>query len=301
MPRAIVAAVLALFVSSGLPAAAAVGTDNAERSLPAASRLQWNDNYTDAWEEAEQSGKMMLIWFCGDQPNADRDELQKLIDRDASIQDQLGDYLLVKLSIDARLVTDGESIRILDHESFTQMHGREGLAIIDLGDPSAETHGHVVSAFPIMKSKYYQFRARYLPVILDLPRGSITERTMIWAVRVHPERPASTEGDKSRTLADEARSHSRHQARILVQGHHQWESRFRRIIRRLGGRGAPTEVVAESWPNQNMIDSCIDCVDSWRQSSGHWNAVAGEHSIYGYDIRRGSNGIWYGTGLFASF
>jgi len=301
MPRAIAALLPVLFLLYCPAAAAAAGTDNAVQPQAAVSRLHWNDNYTEAWEEAERSGKMMLVWFCGDQPNTGRDDLQKLIDRDANVQDQLGDYVLVKLSTDARLVTNSESIRILDHDSFTEMHGREGLAIIDLADPSAETHGHVVSAFPIMKSKYYQFRASYLPVILDLPRGSITERTMIWAVRVHPERPASTDGDKSHTLADEARSHSRHQARILVQGHHQWESRFHRIIRRLGGRGAPTEVVAESWPNQNMIDSCIDCVDSWRQSSGHWNAVAGEHSIFAYDIRRGSNGIWYGTGLFASF
>jgi hypothetical protein len=49
-----------------------------------------------------------------------------------------------------------------------------------------------------------------------------------------------------------------------------------------------------------MIDSCIDCVQSWRHSPGHWRGVAGRHRAFGYDIRRGRNGIWYGTGIFAN-
>ena len=48
-----------------------------------------------------------------------------------------------------------------------------------------------------------------------------------------------------------------------------------------------------------MLDSCLDCVDSWRHSSGHWQGVSGRHRAFGYDIRRGGNGIWYGTGIFA--
>jgi hypothetical protein len=60
-----------------------------------------------------------------------------------------------------------------------------------------------------------------------------------------------------------------------------------------------SEVCAESWPGQGMIDSCIDCVDSWRHSSGHWQGVSRRHRAFGYDIRRGRNGIWYGTGIFA--
>ena len=51
--------------------------------------------------------------------------------------------------------------------------------------------------------------------------------------------------------------------------------------------------------DQGMIDSCIDCVDSWRHSSGHWRGVSRRHRAFGYDIRRGRNGIWYGTGIFA--
>ncbi len=78
---------------------------------------------------------------------------------------------------------------------------------------------------------------------------------MIWAVRVHPENPASTLGQKNSILAAQAKSHSRYQARILLQGHHRWENRFHHIRELLGDHYAPIEVVAESWPEQNMIDS----------------------------------------------
>jgi len=84
-----------------------------------------------------------------------------------------------------------------------------------------------------------------------------------------------------------------------VQGHHRWDGRFQRIRQFLGGLFAPVEVVAESWPGQTMIDSCVDCVASWRQSPGHWQAVCGRHAYYGYDIKRGRNGIWYGTGILS--
>jgi hypothetical protein len=84
-----------------------------------------------------------------------------------------------------------------------------------------------------------------------------------------------------------------------VQGHHHWETRFHQV-RFQANAGEAKEVVAESWPDQNLIDSCIDCVASWRHSSGHWRAVRGRHRLFGYDIRRGRNGIWYGTGIFAN-
>jgi hypothetical protein len=123
---------------------------------------------------------------------------------------------------------------------------------------------------------------------------------MVFAVRIHPESPASTKGDLDPHLAHEAKSHSEYQAQIHVQGHHNWESRFPRIHRLLGFGLTPQEVVAESWPHENMLDAAVDCVHSWRQSSGHWGAVKRDQPKFGYDMRRGSNGIWYATGIFGN-
>jgi len=139
-----------------------------------------------------------------------------------------------------------------------------------------------------------------LQSLLTLPEGSLTQRTLILAVRIHPDGPASADGVFLTTLAKETESHSSYQARINLQGHHNWESRFHRISARLPGGDSAKEVCAESWPGMGLIAAAMDCVHSWRQSSGHWSAVGGRHAYYGYDMKRGSNGIWYATGIFST-
>ena len=74
--------------------------------------------------------------------------------------------------------------------------------------------------------------------------------------------------------------------------------RFHRINSKLSSNVLAQEVVAESWPNESLVEACVDCVHSWRQSPGHWGAVRRRHALFGYDIKRGRNGIWYATGIF---
>jgi hypothetical protein len=136
-----------------------------------------------------------------------------------------------------------------------------------------------------------------LVTALDLPAGTLTQRSLVWAVRMHPEAPQSTGGRFHNVLASGANEHASYQARVRQQGHQNFGSRFPRLSAAAGS--SVTEVCAESWPNQTLMDSVVDCVASWRHSSGHWRGVSRPHRAYAYDIQRGSNGIWYATGLFA--
>jgi hypothetical protein len=287
-------------LSAGRAAAARMRRCWMPRAAEPSAPLEWQRDYGKAWSEAARRNKWLLIWFESGPSLREQREVERAFGSNTSIRKLLKDYVLLRLPVRAEISVAGRSTRLLAHPAFEHMHGRSGLAIVDLTSRSGQTYGHVVSAFPFMHSKYYRFQARDLPVMLTLPPGTITERTMIWAVRTHPEQPASTQGVKHAELAAEARRHSRYQARLGIQGHHRWGFRFQRLRALLGGGRGPVEVVAESWPGQTMIDSCVDCVESWRQSPGHWSAVRQPHSLYGYDIQQGSNGIWYGTGVFAN-
>ncbi|HEX4147830.1 MAG TPA: hypothetical protein VHY20_02540, partial [Pirellulales bacterium] len=117
---------------------------------------------------------------------------------------------------------------------------------------------------------------------------------------IHPEAPASTQGTDLPVLVAEAGSHSSYQASIRVQGHHFLDRRFHRLSGLLPRGLRPREVCAESWPNERLVDAAVDCVDCWRQSSGHWSAVRANHPHFGYDMQKGSNGIWYATGVFGT-
>ncbi len=185
--------------------------------------------------------------------------------------------------------------KLVAEPSLIEMRRGPGVFVVDhTGGPLT---GRVVSILPRNGGKYYRFDPSHIDELASLPPGTLTQRSMILAVRIHPENPQSTTGTCSPVLCAEAALHSDHQARIHRQGHHDWGMRSQRIVGQSGG-GSASEVCAESWKNQDLLDSCVDCVASWRQSSGHWSAVRSSQAAFGYDIRRGSNGIWYATGIF---
>lgn len=255
-----------------------------------------HDDYLKAMKEATEDRKLLFIYFHDRTPNAAARAFETETLAHLEIQEKLRRFVFVKLPRDASIDFEGKSIALLKHPAFAEMLGRQGVAIIDLAHDRAAYYGRVVSTFPFTPGKYYRKDA--LSIILDLPSGTLTQRTMIYAVRIHPERPASTQGQLHDTLTDEARRSSHYQASIQVQGHHSWDTRFHRINAKLPSGVLAQEVVAESWPNENLVEACIDCVHSWRQSPGHWGAVRSRHPLFGYDIKRGRNGIWYATGLF---
>lgn len=258
---------------------------------------RWHDDYGRAVAEAKASGKMLVVYFTQGLDDSSARQFEKEL-QDSGVGRALAKYVCVRLPLNARIRVQGESTGLLEHAAFREMLGRPGIAILDFENPRDAHFGHVVSAFPFDPGRSH--KAATLRVILGLPKGSLTQRTLIYAVRIHPDRPASTQGEFNPVLADEAEDHSRHQARIRLQGHHAWESRFHQINARLsdGGAGAQ-EVVAESWPGETLVEAAIECVNSWRQSPGHWSAVRARHRAFGYDMKRGSNGVWYATGIFA--
>jgi len=260
------------------------------------AELSWHTNYEQALKQATAEHKMLFIYFHDVNQTPARRAFEGLTLGDLNIQEKLGKFVVARLPVNAGVRIKGQNTSLLRHAAFSEMLGRQGVAIIDLENAKAPFYGHVVSTFPFTAGKYY--RTESLSIILDLPAGTLTQRTMIYAVRIHPERPGSTLGSFSPVLAEEAKSHSSNQAAMLLQGHHSWETRFHRINAKMPSNVLAHEVVAESWPNESLVEACVDCVHSWRQSPGHWGAVHSRHPLFGYDIKRGRNGIWYATGIF---
>jgi hypothetical protein len=281
----------------------------ASESSPAPQSLVWMDDYSQAMKQAKEEKKLMLIHFYrpSDQQRAEASaagdsvvNIEQALNQPA-VREKLDGFVLTKLPIDSQISVKNKIIRLLDHAAFSELHKGPGIAIIDLAHENTEYFGYVVSVLPFTPGKYYRFNPKQIETLVNLPEGTLTQRSMIFAVRIHPEHPASTVGQENPVLLSEATAHSDYQAQIHVQGHQDWESRFHRILSKLLGRGEPgmpVEVVAESWPDQDLMDSCVDCVASWRQSPGHWDAVKARQASYGYDIREGTNGIWYATGIF---
>ncbi len=265
-------------------------------SLALAELPQWGHDYGEAMRAAKAAGRMLLIYFYDPSETTVRNAFINNSLADERITTKLAEYELLALPTTAEVPLNGRSVRLLGHGAFAEMLGRQGIAIVDQRGGENPYFGYVVSVYPFYPGRY--MGADRLSVMLNLPEGTLTQRTLVFAVRIHPEAPASTEGECCRVLEEYARRSSQHMADITLQGHHNWESRFHEINAQLPGGLTSQEVCAESWPGESLVDAAIECVDSWRHSPGHWSAVRSRSDRFGYDMKRGRNGIWYATGIF---
>lgn len=293
--------------------------------------MVWETDYEKARERAKSSSRNLLIYFAADSdsPRLRNETEEKYVSfgsgkvrqlsytmpsmqkpipiaqacrkfeeevlYDMSVMDELGQYVLLKLSIDAKTDVDGKQTPILSLPQYEEMQGLPGLVVVDFEHRDEPYFESPVGILPFIRAKVPTVEQTF--TFLTLPQGSLTQRTLIYAVRTHPERPLSAMGDPEPVLMNEARGHSAYQAKVRVLGHQNFGARTARIAGALNCGGA-SEVCAQSWSGEGLYEAAIGCVRSWRGSSGHWKGVRAANRLYGYDMIRGENGTWYATGLF---
>jgi len=107
-------------------------------------------------------------------------------------------------------------------------------------------------------------------------------------------------GKQHPTLQAMAEEHAAYQARVGKQGHQLWAERVKRLMADMQDCNSFRECAAESWPGQNEEESAEDAYKCWRQSPGHWSAINGSCSFWGYAMAyNGRQKIWYSCAVFA--
>jgi hypothetical protein len=262
----------------------------------AAAQPTWQTDYDRATRQAMKEKKDLVIYFRGD------DRLDQVI-RDPEVQERLSRFVCLQLPADYSY----QGQRLLDHSALADMLGRPGLVVVSYHDDQLPFYQEAVSVHPFVRSHYHwvpEYGVNAVCTILDMPpEGTLSQRSMIYAVSVHPERPRSILARLNKSFLDHAQRHSQRQARMQNQHHADIIAASHRFQESVGQYLMASEVVAESWGNvvggENVLEAAFSCVDAWRHSSGHWGAVSRDHAYYGYDIARGANGTWYATGIFA--
>lgn len=257
----------------------------------------WQTDYHQACQIAKKEKKDLFICF------RDGDRTDEIL-RAPELREGLARHVCLRVPTDYKF----EGKRLLDYPALTDMLGKPGFVVVSLHDEKLPFHYEVISAHPLVGSRYRwvpEYGTSQVKLILDLPRTcSLTQRSMIYAIQVHPERPQSVLCECHRSFMDHARRHSLRQASMRHQHHADIIAASNRFQAEAGiGIGGASEVVAESWGmvvgGENVLEASFSCIDAWRHSPGHWGAVSRNHRYFGYDIARGSNGTWYATGIFA--
>ena len=155
----------------------AAATKPAEPKQPA--EPPWLGDYFQAWLKADREGKMLLVYFCKPSASPLGEKFDSGALADPDVRKTLEGMVRLRLPLDAKVAADGKDTRLIEHPAFAEMLGLPGLAIIDLAHKEAKYFGLVVSVFPFLDDHVYS--ADEMKVILDLPPGTLTQRTLIYA------------------------------------------------------------------------------------------------------------------------
>jgi hypothetical protein len=233
----------------------------------APGQVQVHNRYFPAFEEARESGKMLLIDFGTG------------FDFSTVDPKKLEGYVICQVPFNHTIRLEGKTERLIDAPAFACLQQQPGIAVVDLAHKS-----HFRETVSVLPQRYAV--AYYVGALLDLPAGSLTQRSLTWAFRVHQERPACVYGTADPVLMEHADRHSAEQAAYNSMYH-------------AGYFPGSFEIVAQSWlgSGANVADVAIDLVNLWRTSPAHWGAAVTPWSSYGLDMQ--SNGsVWYATGVF---
>lgn len=260
--------------------------------------VDWHTDYRNAYREAKEQRKMLLVFFRDDRNAAYYDNFERTALADANLAADLNRVVRVVIPASStdygRPLTNGGRERLLDHPSFSFMYRSPGLAVVDLASVGSGVYGHVVSAHPFLSHRAES--AATVRIILTLPPGSITQRALIYAMRTHPSAPQGANyGMFSGYLGYLANNHSVMMTSMGV-GHHNWGARAGQVTASTGR--SPSEVAAATG-NSYMLDAAYDLVTQWRNSSAHWVIMSPPASVYALDMVQSPGGGWFGTGIFA--
>jgi len=223
-------------------------------------------------------------------------EFDTVVLDDPLVRSSLDWYVLLKLPMNAKVTAeDGSETPITSLPGFEHMAGHPGLVMIDFASRDTPYYGQVTGILPFWRGVCPT--AEQTEIFLNLPPGTLTQRTLTYAVRIHPDKPLSSNGEALPLIGQVATKHALYQAETGVMGHQNFGTRSHNVVEALGG-GMPSEICAESWSDESMFEGAIGCMRAWRNSSAHWAIARKNHRFYGYDMAKGKNGAWFAVGFF---
>lgn len=262
--------------------------------------LPWHTDYSAAYLQAVAEHKQMLMFFRSDKDLLTAGQLEQNVLSRPELRDPLSKFVRVVLftSATAPLAKDAKPgtkpMRLLDYPCYAHMHGQAGLAIVDLQTKGDPLFGHCISAHPFSSNTLGSVGT--VKIMLELPRGTITQRTLTYVLRTHPEQPASVWGQGHPVLFDQCRHASQLMVNYGSVGHHDWGTRSAYVGGQLGS--SPMEVASMGSGN-NLFEVAHSAVNLWRGSGVHWGMMITPCRHFGYDMVQSPNGTWYANGLIA--
>jgi hypothetical protein len=262
-------------------------------------RLDWHTDYATAYRAALAGKRSLFLVFQDAGGAGDRFERDVLSRPELEVALTKVERAVIPTTATVVTAQAGPNTKpavLLQTSSFAYLYGGAGIALLDLASDKSPTFGQVISAHAFSGRQAYGTHA--VDTILSLPPGTVTQRALVYAMRMHPERPQSVWGAAHPVLMQQALVSSQLMVQYGSVGHHDWGNRLAQIGSQAGL--SPFEVAASSYGASPLIDAAFELVQNWRTSPAHWGGMSSPQRHFGYDMVQSPSGIWYGTGLFAN-
>ena len=227
---------------------------------------EWHQDYLAAYQQAIQD-KRMLVMLFRDSANPDSSESRTSGFGAEELQPLLDNYVRVSLPISAIAPSSDPntpSTRLIEHRSFRHLRGQASIAIVDLTDAQGPNYGRVVSALPLPADGRYS--PEVLGNLLQLPTGSVGQRSIVLAVRTGLSGENFTSGEPSSQLQQLANRNARLMAQADQVGSYEQAQRVTSIRESFGDGVNIGELLFATEGTASVQEAAIQAVTKWMQS-----------------------------------
>jgi hypothetical protein len=268
-----------------------------------AESLSWHSDYVAAYLEASQEKRYLLMLFreavVGGEPLATTDSVFA-----PSMRPMLEQFSRVELTLNAAMPVLSDQTNdaahgelpnlLLKHRSFRHLGMQPGIAVVDLTDTTSPNHARVVSVLRLPENG--QFSNDDLMLALNLPKGAIGQRTLLYAIRSTVPDCSLSMREFSPTLIELAHRNSRYMANARQVGNFDQETRKQRIEQDFGTQAELKQLVFATESETSIQDAALQAVTSWIGTSESFDILDAPAEAMGMDMFQDSeSGRWFVT------
>ena len=260
---------------------------------PAVSRLTWHQDYLAGYEQALDERKLLMMVF---RDSATSDSVSDFVNRLAvpSLERKLGDVARVILPVEVVTPGSDDGQPLLAHRSFRHLGVRPGVVIVDFRDKTSKLYGRVISA--MRQPPAGQYSPDSFETLLELPSGTIQQRSLLQAVRTSAADRNFSTSRLSGSLNELANRNARYMAHFGQQGTFDNENRRTQIVEEFGTAATSTELVWASSQKMSLHEAARQAVESWTLNPADYFQMTQTSTDYGIDlIQEPTTGLWYAT------
>ena len=183
---------------------------------------------------------------------------------------------------------------LLKHRSFRHLGTQPGIAVVDLTNRSSPNYARVVTVLPLPESG--QFQNGSLTLALNLPKGTISQRTLLFAIRSTVPDSSLSMREFNSTLVELAHRNSRYMANSGQAGSFDQETHRQRIEQEFGPQAELKQLVFATDSEATIHEAALQAVTSWIETSESFDVLDAPATEMGMDMFQNfESGQWFVT------